>query len=470
MSSSLSVVMYLPSLCRLVHVAASLVLKCGPGATPRMLRPYDNHDYDTLVWQGDRCFADELLRALPRSVNTIRVRNRECCFDREMTRLLKIVAPMCDELPASPLFNEPPPVPAPPPQAVPSPVTPSDNEAGVGELQQQQHHHEHTLLGELLDHLLNVSIVLGVVLLLLLHRKLVGVIKSWKATLTAPWSPPAQSGPPSEPSTVPAAQTPESPSGPLLPPQQQQQEEEEEEGRRRRRHERHLRHCQDSSHSHYRGGRQPVADEEEEAAESPMWPASPARTRSPPVHLAGRRRSFRLDGADARRPLIEPSPSAAAASAQEEEGSEEEEESEEEESEDEAPATTTKQKKKPWEARPAKKLRTKAGKLVDLSAYSDEVVYFAARLVKPTMLLLLDEGGIALTSKTMTLVEKCAYLTAFKSKYPDLDLMQVYQRQKSHRPPKKQKKKKKVEEDKKASSSSSLSSMSEASDDVFANA
>ncbi len=419
--------MYLPSMCRLVHMAASLVLKCSHGATPRMLRPFDDSGYQTLEWLADRCFKDELLTVLPRSVFKVVVGDNSCCFPPAMVDLLKVDAPRCpqDGHPDEAL---------PPPQPVGghadrSPYHPEYT--STSSAPSASHHHTHTLVGELLDHLLNVTVVLGVVLLLLLHRKLLGVIKAWKAALRRPTSPPEQ------------------------------------------------------SRAEGASAARPVAPASSSSTPDVFWPASPARPRTPPVQLAGRRRAEDEHDQVAMHPLIDLSSPLVLVhqrhhnheDEEEEQRSsghgtheEEEEDKESEEEEKQAPP----QPKKPWEKRPAKKLRRKAGKVIDLTEFTDEIIWYAARLVKSTMNAMLEVADIPLVSPTMTLLEKCRYLTVIKRDFPQIDLMAVLTRQNEEKKKEEQRKKQQKQQQRRSTRSqpqqSSSSSTDEESgdDDVFA--
>ncbi len=82
-----------PGPCRLVYAAAALSrLFCGPTATPHDVKQFVGSGYSILDWQAQRCF-DGLLEQLPRRVAVVRA--PFCCWEAELVELLKLDVPKC---------------------------------------------------------------------------------------------------------------------------------------------------------------------------------------------------------------------------------------------------------------------------------------------------------------------------------------------------------------------------------------
>ncbi len=228
----------------------------------------------------------------------------------------------------------------------------------------------HRLLSEFLDGVLKPAIVLGGVLLLLVHKKLLGVIKRWKQTLSRS---PTQATPAT--ATTPTT-TPPRPPVPQRPT---------------------------SSASTAEGtpaGYFP-ASERRPAATTPSLngPRFPTR----PVILFRRHRPGlnKTRGGPSRRPLLASVSSSSSSSATE----------------------------KPWERHRPKKTRKKGRRVLDLREFSDEVIWAAGKLLVPTIRQLLSANGIPFDEElAMPTDKKCELLAALLERV-DVDVVKVYRDQ-----------------------------------------
>ncbi len=234
--------------------------------------------------------------------------------------------------------------------------------------------HTHPLVGEFLDVVLKTAIVLGVVLLLLVHKKLLGIIKRWKQTLSRS---PTQASPAPTPTTPPRPPVPQRPTD----------------------------HGSASTAEGTPADYFP-ASERRPATTTTTPTTRGTRPRTRPLRLFRRHRVGlnATRGGPFRRPLLasvtEPSSSTAASD-----------------------------NHKPWNTNPPKKIRKKGDGFVDLRRFTNEVVWAAIRLTVDTIRALLHEHGVDFPAdRSMPLAVKCGQLAALLDRQ-DVDLLQVYQRQ-----------------------------------------
>ncbi|MCP4057821.1 MAG: hypothetical protein GY738_11000 [Pseudoalteromonas sp.] len=376
--------MYAPAFCRMVYAVAA-ILKCNRGATPLTLRRFAGSNYEKLLWKTDRCFGETLLKHLPESVREVDVGDTECCFPKGQVDRLKIRAPVCqddgdhqDERGGGAGFTD-------------GGGARFTDGGGHNDDDHTHRNHTHTLLHEFLDLLVKTAIILGIVLLLLLHKKLLGVIKRWKESIGR--SPTAES---------PARQVPSAPAHsrgtPPIPPRPP------------------------APHRPTGGEETPNNDgtpddyfpaTHRSRATPPLSPGPrpPTRPFVLPVRLF-QRSSRRRQGLNATRggPLRRGLLASVTESSSSSSGAD-----------------------KPWNERPPDKMRRKGCRILDLKHFSNEVVWCAVRLNVPTIKGLLQQHGMPVPDESMPLDRKCDHLAALLERV-DVDLLAlVRQRQQEKR-------------------------------------